>query len=356
MTVQHPSNHGDLVAIRADRGNVASLQGVAVAPRDNPVGPLAPAADLSKVVPFVRPRRGAAAESSTPGVMISPAERPAPLSSRGRRWLQALLLTISLIMHGGVLYLFWREPEPRAGIGIEAISVDIVVGDNRPAGAAPTPGESSIQSSRVDETKPTEMPVEKVELAEAPAVKADDARGEIVKEQPGEQPKELEPERQKIAMIETPQAAEIPTVRPRETPPDAKAVIAPPREQPRRGKPEPKQKKAEQAKLEYHLAGGRGESTMSSVANYNGLVSAHLRRFQRYPDAAERSGIAGGGIVSFTINSAGSVTSARVARGTGAAILDQEMTAMVHRAAPFPAPPDGQAKSFAVVVDFKSPK
>ena len=352
MTVQHPSNHGDLVAIRADRGNVASLQGVAVAPRDNPVGPLAP--DLSKVVPFARPRRGAGTESNAPGVMISPAERPAPLLPGGRPWLQALLLTISLIVHGGVLYLFWREPEPRAGIGIEAISVDLVVVDNRPAGAAPTPGESSIQSSRVDETKPTETPVEKAELAEAPAVKADDARGETVKEQPAEQSKEQE--RQKIAMVETPQAAEIPTVRPSETPPDAKAVIVPPREQPKKGKPEPKQKKAEQPKPEYHLAGGRGESSSSSVANYNGLVSAHLRRFQRYPDAAERSGIAGGGIVSFTINSSGSVTSARVARGTGAALLDQEMTAMVHRASPFPAPPDGRAQSFAVSVNFKSPR
>lgn len=188
------------------------------------------------------------------------------------------LQLIDLIVHG-VFYLFWREPELRAGIGIEAVSVDIVVGDNRPAGAALTPGESSIESSRVDETKPTEAPVEKAELAEAPAVKAGDARGETVKEQATEPPKEQEPERQKLAMVETPQAAEIPTVRPRETPPDAQAV----REQPKKGKPEPKQKKAEQPKPEYRLAGGRGESTMSSVANYNGLVSAHLRRFQTIP-------------------------------------------------------------------------
>src|SRR5207249_6795064 len=142
-----------------------------------------------------------------------------------------VLLTISLIVHGGVFYAFWQEPQRPLGIGNEAISVDVVIGDNRPAGDAPTPGESSTESSRVDEVKPSETPVEKTELADARAVKPDDARAEIVKERTAEQPKEQQPEeRQKIAMVETPEAAEIPTVRPREAPPDVQAVIAPPRE------------------------------------------------------------------------------------------------------------------------------
>jgi protein TonB len=323
------------------------------------VAPRSPAADLGNVVSFARPRRGAAAESSAPPVMISPAERPAPPPPANEPWLQPLLVTVSLIVHGGVFYVFWQEPRRPPGIGIEAISVEIVVGDNRRAGDARTPGENAIESSKVDEAKPNETPVEKTELADARTVKPDDARAEIVKEQTTEQPREQQPEeREKIAMVETPEVAEIPTVRPRETPPDAPAVIAPPRGRPQEAKREPKakQKKAEQPSPESRIASGLGKSATSSMANYNGQVSAHLRRFQRYPAAAERSGIAGGGIVSFTINGSGGVTSARVARGTGAAVLDQEMAAMVHRAAPFPAPPDGQAKSFSVLLNFEAPK
>jgi hypothetical protein len=39
MTVQQPNNPGDFVALRADRGSVANLQGVAaVVPRDGLLG------------------------------------------------------------------------------------------------------------------------------------------------------------------------------------------------------------------------------------------------------------------------------------------------------------------------------
>jgi protein TonB len=53
-----------------------------------------------------------------------------------------------------------------------------------------------------------------------------------------------------------------------------------------------------------------------------------------------------------TFSLSGSVTSARIAKGTGAAVLDQEMLAMVRRASPFPTSPDGQPKSFTVPVHF----
>jgi protein TonB len=33
-------------------------------------------------------------------------------------------------------------------------------------------------------------------------------------------------------------------------------------------------------------------------------------------------------------------------------VLDQEILAMVRRASPFPAPPDGQPKSFTVPLNF----
>src|SRR5215813_2057882 len=56
--------------------------------------------DLSNVIPFTRARR-AGAEPSAPPVTINPADRPARIVPPTRSWLQALLLLISLIAHGG---------------------------------------------------------------------------------------------------------------------------------------------------------------------------------------------------------------------------------------------------------------
>jgi len=156
-------------------------------------------------------------------------------------------------------------------------------------------------------------------------------------------------------MVETPKA-EIPTVLPRETPPDAQATLAVRREQPKMARPaEQKQKKAappKEAKVPSEAkvsAGGSGRTAVASLANYDGLVSAHLRRHQ---SAARSNGVTGSGAVTFSLSGSGSVTSARIARGTGAAVLDQEILAMVRRASPFPAPPDGQPKSFTVPLHF----
>jgi protein TonB len=46
------------------------------------------------------------------------------------------------------------------------------------------------------------------------------------------------------------------------------------------------------------------------------------------------------------------VISADVRVSSGSPILDQEMIAMVMRASPFPAPPDGQPKNFNAPVSF----
>ena len=364
MTVQQPNNPGDFVALRADRGSVANLQGVAaVVPRDGLAdGSVSAAADLSNVIAFARARRG---DSSAPPVVISAQNRPAPLLPGGRSWLQGVLILCSLIIHGGAFYAFWQEPKLLQGIGIETITVEIELGDNRPVGAAPTLGPHEVDAKQVEEVKPDETIIERERVVDArevkPEMKSDVARTDVAKEQPVEQPKEFQkelqaehqpqqqPEQQQVvAMVETPQA-EIPTVLPRETPPDAQATIAVRREQPKVARPaEPKQKKAAQPSEAKVAAGGSGRTAVASLANYDGLVSAHLRRHQ----SAARSSATGSGVVTFSLSGSGGVTSVRIAKGTGAAVLDQEILAMVRRASPFPAPPDGQPKSFTVPVNF----
>ena len=375
MTVQQPNNPGDFVALRADRGSVANLQGVAaVVPRDGLLERSASAAaDLSNVIAFARGRRGAP-ESNAPPVTIAPQDRPAPPLPGGRSRLQALVLICSLIVHGGLFYAFWQEPKPLLGIGIEAITVDIVIGDNRPAGTASSAGTKQVDSVQVDDIKPDEKAVEDERATNMREVKPEEARTDVAKEQPVERPKELkaelqpekqqpeqqpeqlpeqQPEKQQVvAMVETPKA-EMPTALPRETPPDMQATLAVRREQPKVARPaEPKQTKAARPREAGVAAGGSGRTAVASLANYNGMVSAHLRRYQQYPASARSSGAAGSGMVTFSITGSGSVTSVSVAKATGAAVLDQEILAMVRRASPFPTPPDGQPKVFTVPVHF----
>jgi periplasmic protein TonB len=310
------------------------------------------AADLSNVIPFARARR-VGAEPYSPPVIVNPADRPAPLPSGRKRWLQALLVMGSLVVHGGMLYALWQEPEPLSGSGIQAITVEVMVGDNRPVGAAATPGADLIDQQQVDERKPNEKPADEDRVTEARDVKPDQARTEVTTEQEAEQTEQQDPDkRQAIAMVETPQD-EIPTALPRETPPDMQAVIAPPRELPKEAHPEPQAKKADEPSPETRAANGSGFSSAASVAAYNASLTEYLTKHQRDPRPARSSRrIQGRGTVWFSIDADGDVTSVSVTKSTGMRILDEEMIAMVRRASPFPAPPDGQPKKFNAPVSF----
>ena len=312
------------------------------------------AVDLSNVIPFTRARR-VGAEPYTPPITVNPSDRPAPLVPGTGSWLRALLLLISLLAHSSLFYLFWQEPQPLPGIGTEAITVEIEIGDNRQAGASSTPGVDQIDVAQVDQVKPNEKVTEDQKATEEREVKPEERRTEVAKEQAVERPKEQKPEeRQQIAIVETPQAAEIPTVLPREIPPDMQAVIAPPREQPKEVQPiELTQQAVEPSDAQQAASGSGIVISVSAMATYNGRVSAHLKRHQQYPPAARSKMITGKGSVSFSIDAGGQVISANVAVSSGSAVLDQEMTAMALRASPFPAPPDGQPKKFSAPVTFE---
>jgi protein TonB len=335
MTGQSQTRLGGLTATRAFRDGASS------------------ALELSNVIPFTRARR-AGVEPHTPSVSLTPADRPAPLMPGNGSWLRALLLLISLVGHGGLLCLFWQEPQPLPGIGTEAITVEIEIGDGRQAGLAPTPGVDQIDVPQVNEITPKEKVTEDEKPTEPREVKPEEKRTEVAKEQPVEEPKEQKPEeRQQIAMVETPQAPEIPTVQPRETPPDMQAVIAPPREQPKEVQPvEVTQQAVEPSEARQAASGAGIVISVQAMATYNGRVSDHLTRHQQYPPAARSKNITGKGSVAFAIDGGGRVISARVATSSGSAVLDQEMTAMVMRASPFPAPPDGTPKQFSAPVTF----
>jgi len=356
-------------------------------------------AALGNVVPFMRLREG-----RTAPVVTLPTDAPSlsHASLARERARLAAFLVASLVLHAGLFMALWREPPPLASIGLEVMSVEIVLGATAPAGAAATPGEQQVNSATAPQTEPTEA-----EKAEAKATAQEQtvevARQETAPEQPqteatkSETPPEpkaddAKPEQPNLeaAAPEKPVTAEQkPAVAAAETPapatsssPTEVALLPQPEETPLETKPEPKPvraappkpvKDAKPAKEPRRIAAPTREnasreakaSTPSTAANnigvgrsdrdtnYPGLVSAHLRRYQQYPSDARSRGDQGTATVSFNLDGGGRVTSARLAGGSGIASIDQEVQAMVRRASPFPAPPDGRARSFTVPVRFR---
>ena len=314
----------------------------------------------------------------------------------------AAFAALSLAVHASLLMYFSREPEPLASIGIEVISAEIVLGATAPAGAAPTPGELELNAAkgatdpqqtdpqREAEQKATEQP-QNVQVAREETApeqtttlerQADERLPDDNAAAPREERQPAEP-KPAIAMVEsaTPDMA---TAAPREIPPDAMDVslLPQPEEKPVEQKPEPKEKQAAPPKPVKNAAkaperrridaptrdkatretkasnpstaaNNVGVGRSSNDTNYRGLVSAHLARYKQYPSDARSRGDGGTATVTFSLNGSGGVTSVRLARGSGVASIDQEVQAMVRRASPFPAPPDGRSTSFTVPVSFR---
>jgi protein TonB len=350
-------------------------------------------ADLSNVIPFVA---RAAEMRSAPDVVL-PAELvrlPQPHAGDQARF--AAFIALSLMIHCGLAVFLWHEP-PRASIGVEVISVELVLGATTPAGVATTPGENEVTSASAPET-PSPEPQE-TEKATTQPQEVETAKQETAPEEKAE-PKVQEPPQMElaaaaeapaepkpsVAMVETAEP-EIATAAPREPPPDRPefSLLPQPQEKPVEKKLDPKPEAKKQsappkpvkdaapakerrrvaaptrekpsrdakASTPSTQANGIGIGRSSDDTNYRGLVSSHLARYKQYPADAKSRGSGGTASVSFTIGGSGGVTSVRLAHGSGIASIDTEVQAMVRRASPFPPPPGGRPQSFTVPVSFR---
>lgn len=92
----------------------------------------------------------------------------------------------------------------------------------------------------------------------------------------------------------------------------------------------------------------------ASLSKYVGEIAARLQSQKRYPKSAERQGIGGTAVISFTIDERGVVTGSRLVRSSGEELLDREVIAMLARAAPFPPiPEDMGRKTLTVTVPVR---
>jgi protein TonB len=325
----------------------------------------------------MRPR-GTAARIPEVSLPAQAARLPAARLTRERLRL-AGFAALSLAMHGALFAVFWREPEPLASIGLEVISVELVVGATAPAGIAQAPGEQEVQAAAVTNTQP----VEPEQTAEQQATEQPQTVQAALEERaPAPQAAQAEP-KPSVAMVETPQP-DMATAAARESPPEAAefSLLPQPAEQPaepeseakpvqeappkpvKNATPAPERRRIDaptrdnavrqaKASAPSTAANNVGVGRSDTDTNYIGRVSAHLRRHQQYPSDARNRGDQGTATVSFSLDGGGRVTSARLVSGSGISSIDSEVQAMVRRASPFPAPPSGRSASFTVPVSFR---
>ena len=77
----------------------------------------------------------------------------------------------------------------------------------------------------------------------------------------------------------------------------------------------------------------------NAVPTWKTKIVALLERNKRYPPAAQSRGEHGVAQVFFSLDRAGRLIASRVMLSSGAAALDEEALALLHRAQPFPPPP-----------------
>ena len=90
--------------------------------------------------------------------------------------------------------------------------------------------------------------------------------------------------------------------------------------------------------------------------DYQLVVGGMLEGAKQYPESAIRRGTQGTATIGFVVDESGAVESISLLRSSGKADLDSESVALVRRAAPFPPPPPGAKRSFAIEVAFEIKK
>jgi protein TonB len=99
------------------------------------------------------------------------------------------------------------------------------------------------------------------------------------------------------------------------------------------------------------VANGQAVSLEQARISYQDMVATLLARAKRYPERALKRRMTGEGTIRIEISSDGSLSDFEIVRSTEMPVLDEELRAMVERAAPFPAfPGDLRKNSLALVV------
>jgi periplasmic protein TonB len=223
------------------------------------------------------------------------------------RWSACLALVLLMHVAAG-LYLLWRQVPPDAG-GQQppaAVMIDLapLPAPSLPQPAPPVPAPLEPEA-KIPEVPPPPLPPEP------------DVKLPIVEPSPAPRPA--------VALPPKPP----PTPKPRvEHPPEARPEQRPP-------PPAPAVSAAPVPPASAAPAANAG----ATRATWQTQVAAQLERYKRYPRLAQEQRQQGIAQLRFALDRQGHVLSAQIDRGSGFALLDEEVLALVQRAQPLPAPP-----------------
>jgi protein TonB len=292
----------------------------------------------------------------------------------------------SLGLHAAALALLNRPPNPLPSVGTVAMSLEIVIGTDTPAGLEKDRAESEsmvTSTASIPDTSSSPTPLQITREETAPqepqaSVKEQTSDTISVTVKTVGPPMAIESESKTSIPAEPVPASsgESPefAVRsePSQVPVSPSARKEPDREQvrPERGKravehavkPQQRESKTQSgstrqvgketrtASVAATASSGIGRGRSDAEHNCGGLVTAHVRRYQQW-DSQERSDH-GNTKVTFTLDGAGRLISTHLASSSGVASIDQESLAMVRRAAPFSLPSDCLGVTYTVPLSF----
>jgi protein TonB len=239
-----------------------------------------------------------------------------------RRWSLAALVVLAA--HAGLMgtYLLFRPDLPAGAPEAPAILIDL-----SPLPSAPESAKDAEIGPTVDEAAPPPEPQVMEMQQPEPVI-------EPPPPLPMESPVVLAPEPPKPQEIEKPREIEKPKEPPK---PEAKKV--------EHKKPVPRSTSAPRAERSGETAAANAGASGAAIAEWRSMVVSKLQAAKRYPSGAESRREQGVVTLSFTLSRSGAVLARSIARSSGYPELDQEVLAMVQRAAPFPPFPAGMGQA-----------
>ena len=87
----------------------------------------------------------------------------------------------------------------------------------------------------------------------------------------------------------------------------------------------------------------------ASASNYPGKIARKIKR-TRHRRAKEKGKV----VVSFTISSTGGLARISISRSSGSKAVDQAALDHIRRSAPFPAPPQGAKRKYAIPIIIRN--
>jgi periplasmic protein TonB len=156
------------------------------------------------------------------------------------------------------------------------------------------------------------------------------------------QPQQVQPQAPPLPIERPPQTVQMPVAPDLIEAPQPEVMMAPPPPKPVQHEATRKPQRAQPRTNRPHATraaapapGFNGEA----VESWRSEIVERISSVKEYPEAARPA--SGTAVIAFSVDRGGRITSARLARSSGSALLDQAAVATVRRANPLPPPPAG---------------